>query len=222
MSFNSKYEGQEVEQLLDIVANGGAGGGSSAYPQINHGTSDTTFTLTPNTLHVWDEVASLDLTLGEPREGIVNEYIFQFSSGNVATTLTLPEGLKWVEGISPFVLANRCYQVSIVNGFVLMAEFNHYIVNEINMEYDYYDGNIHCTAKYPLARTLYLFTESGHRWELPEGEQYIELGWGSAQGTWDLLISLTDNINEAFVGEINDGTYLYRIPEELNIFIPEE
>lgn len=24
-----------------------------AYPEINHGTSDTTFTLTPNTFHVW-------------------------------------------------------------------------------------------------------------------------------------------------------------------------
>lgn len=30
MSYNSKYTGQEVEQLLDTVANGGTGGGNSS------------------------------------------------------------------------------------------------------------------------------------------------------------------------------------------------
>ena len=72
MSYNSKYSGEQVENLLDLVASGGTGGGSGSssnssgvYIEVNHGTSDTTFTLTPNTFHIWDEVNALTLTLGD-------------------------------------------------------------------------------------------------------------------------------------------------------------
>ena len=43
---------------ITITSSGGA------YPEVNHGTGDTTFTLTPNTFHVWDEVTSLTLNFG--------------------------------------------------------------------------------------------------------------------------------------------------------------
>lgn len=36
----------------DITISGESSGGSGAYAEINHGTSDTTFTLTPNTFHI--------------------------------------------------------------------------------------------------------------------------------------------------------------------------
>ena len=112
MSYNSKYTGQQVEALLDIVTQGGA------YAEVNHGTSDTTFTLTPNAFHIWDEVASLDLSFGEEVVDVVNEFVFQFTSGATATTLTLPDTIQWVE--QPTIEANKTYQVSIVNNIGLI------------------------------------------------------------------------------------------------------
>lgn len=90
-------------------------------PLINHGTTDTTLELSPNVLHTWGEVASLTLTLGNGRNGIVNEYIFQFASGETATMLTLPDFIKWSS--EPVISPNKMYQVSIVDGLGLIAEF---------------------------------------------------------------------------------------------------
>ena len=89
---------------------------STAYPQVNHGTSDTTFALTPNVLHVWDEVAELSLTLANPTDtNIANEYLFQFTSGATATTLTLPDTIKWANDAPIDIAENMIYQVSILN-----------------------------------------------------------------------------------------------------------
>lgn len=124
MSYNSKYTGKQVEELLDQIANGGgtSGGGSAAYPIVEHGTSDTTFTLTPNTFHVWDEVATLDLSFGEETSGVANEYLFQFTSGATATTLTLPDSVKWTN--EPTIAENKIYQISVLKGLGSMLEFN--------------------------------------------------------------------------------------------------
>lgn len=83
--------------------------------EINHGTSDTTFTLTPNTMHIWGEVANLNLSLPSDTNNLLDEFIFTFtcpSSG--ATTLTLPATIGWVQ--EPELEAGKTYQVSIVNG----------------------------------------------------------------------------------------------------------
>lgn len=94
-------------------------GGSVAYAEVSHGTSDTTFTLTPNTFHVWDEVASLDLSFGEETSGVANEFLFQFTSGATATTLTLPDTVEWVNG-ALMIEADKTYQISIVNNIGLI------------------------------------------------------------------------------------------------------
>lgn len=144
MSFNSKYKSSAIEGILDsvdgkqdklvsgtniktingtsllgsgnIVISGGGGGGSSAYSEVNHGTSDTTFALTPNTFHIWEEVTSLTLTLGGETMGVANEFLFQFNSGSTATTLTLPDSLKWANDSAPTIEANKIYQISILKG----------------------------------------------------------------------------------------------------------
>lgn len=97
--------------------------GSVAYPLVNHGTSDATFELTPNVMHVWDEMSVLTLTLGEEVEGVVNEYVFQFESGATATTLTLPSDLVWANGEALAPEASKTYQVSIVNGYAVYLVF---------------------------------------------------------------------------------------------------
>ena len=108
----------------NIVIEGGSGGGSSsggngAYAEVNHGTSDTTFTLTPNTFHVWEEVAALDLSFADETAGIANEFLFQFTSGATPTTLTLPDTIKWVT--EPNIEANKTYQVSVVNNIGIIV-----------------------------------------------------------------------------------------------------
>ena len=94
----------------------------SAYPVINHGTNDTTFTLTPNTFHVWGTVSTLTLTFGSELSNIINEYIFQFTSG-ASTTLTLPNTIKWANDITPTIVANKSYVVSVVNNLAVFTEF---------------------------------------------------------------------------------------------------
>lgn len=93
---------------------GGGGGGSSAYEEVNHGTSDRTFELTPNTFHVWDEMTALTITLGAETAGVANEYLFQFTSPATPTSLTLPDDIKFSEDLT--IEANKIYQISILKG----------------------------------------------------------------------------------------------------------
>lgn len=152
MSYNSKHKSREIEEILDsvegkqdklvsgtniktingtsllgsgnIVISGGGGSssGSGAYAEVNHGTSDTTFTLTPNTFHIWDEVANLTLTLGSETSGVANEFLFQFTSGATATSLTLPDDIKWANDSAPTIAENMIYQVSILKGMASVLE----------------------------------------------------------------------------------------------------
>ena len=89
---------------------------------VNHGTADTTFTLTPNAMHVWGEVAQLSLTLGAPIPNVVNEYAFEFQSPATPTTLSLPATLKWYNNYTPTIRAGKRYQASIVNDVIIMGE----------------------------------------------------------------------------------------------------
>lgn len=115
------------ESLLgegDIVISGGNSSSGGTYALVEHGTNDTTFTLTPNTFHVWDEVTNLTLILGSETIGIANEYLFQFTSGTTATTLSLPSDLKWANDSAPTIEPNMIYQVSILKGLASVLEFS--------------------------------------------------------------------------------------------------
>lgn len=92
-----------------------------AYPLENH--TEATLEITPNVLHVWGEMTALTVTLGAEVEGRANEYLFQFSSGATATTLTLPSDLVWANGEALAPEANKTYQVSIVNGYAVYSAF---------------------------------------------------------------------------------------------------
>ena len=135
----------------NIVISGGGGGsssGSGAYAEVNHGTSDTTFTLTPNTFHVWDEVASLTLTLGSETSGVANEFLFQFTSGATATSLTLPDDIKWANDTAPTIAENMKYQISVLNGLAVALEFSNAAALIDNL--CTYDGSKTVTFQYPV------------------------------------------------------------------------
>ena len=109
-AYTSSYTGQQIDAAIGAVPNK-----ADKIQEVNHGTSDTTYAVTPNTLHIWGEVASLALTLVAPADStIVNEYIFRFISGSTPTTLTLPSSIVWING-APEIEANTTYECSIVN-----------------------------------------------------------------------------------------------------------
>ena len=81
---------------------------------VNHGTSDTTFALTPNVLHTWGTVNSLTLTLASGSSTYVDGYWFKFTAGSSFTSLTMPSGVNWVT--EPEIEAGKTYEVMIVDG----------------------------------------------------------------------------------------------------------
>jgi hypothetical protein len=76
--------------------------------------------INPNILYIFGTMTSLNLTLATPTDSTrVNEYMFEFTSGATATTLTLPSSVKWIG--SNGVAASMVYQVSIVNNLAVMG-----------------------------------------------------------------------------------------------------
>lgn len=67
-----------------------------------------------NKFYKFGEVSTLNITLAAITDTTqLNEYMFEFISGATATTLTLPNTIKWLE--TPSIEANKVYQCSIVN-----------------------------------------------------------------------------------------------------------
>lgn len=110
MGYNSKYTGQQVDNLLDSIDEK-----QSKIPVINHGTNDTSgFIIDPNKYHKWGEVSSLEISgIEAPSNDVYTEYMFEFASGATATTLSLPAIIKFENEV--VIEANKTYQVSIVN-----------------------------------------------------------------------------------------------------------
>lgn len=100
---------------------GGAGGGSKL---VNHLNTDTNVTIKPNEMHVWGEMTSLTIQLGEiENPNIVNEYMFQFTSPKKEnpTSLALPSTIKWYNDYTVPVVNGKIYQASIINNIIVMG-----------------------------------------------------------------------------------------------------
>jgi len=91
--------------------------------QVNHGTADTTFALTPNILHVWGVVPQLSITLAPQVPNIINEYMFEFQSPeDTPTNFNRPQNVKWANDYEQPIKANKRYQGSIVNNVMIIVE----------------------------------------------------------------------------------------------------
>lgn len=73
----------------------------------------------PNKYYKWGEILTLNITLGTPVKDTINEYMFEFKSGEIPTTLTVPQEIKWIGNTT--IEANKTYQISIVNGIGVIA-----------------------------------------------------------------------------------------------------
>lgn len=79
-------------------------------------------TIKPGIFYVWGEMPALDITLAPPSNTtILNEYMFQFNSGDPATTLALPVSVIFPSEVK--IKAGKTYQVSIVNNLGVIGEF---------------------------------------------------------------------------------------------------
>ena len=77
--------------------------------------------LSPNTYYKFGRCTSLTIALGTEVPGILNEYMFEFLSGVTPTVLNLPQTVKWNNGNTPIIEANKKYIVSIVSNIAVIV-----------------------------------------------------------------------------------------------------
>jgi len=95
---------------------------SSRIPVIDK-TSDSfsSFAIDANKMYMFGTRSSLTITLNAGESGIVNEYMFQFTSGSTATTLNVPSSVTWLK--DPDIQTNKKYAVSIENNLGVIGEW---------------------------------------------------------------------------------------------------
>lgn len=89
---------------------------------------ETDVTIDPNVMNVWtSEVSSLTIAFGSGPTGKVAHYMMQFTPAS-GFTMTLPSGIRWVNGDEPDWTDGSTYQVSIENGLAIFAEWEAEVV----------------------------------------------------------------------------------------------
>lgn len=89
---------------------------------VDHGTSNTTFTMTPNVLHKWDTITSLTLTFPTSNNSYVDEYKAVFTAGT-NFSMAVPDTMKWVNGQIPSFTEGIQYELSILDSRILICSF---------------------------------------------------------------------------------------------------
>ena len=115
VSKETTYSSVKIEELVDGCSNG--------IPLIDK-TSDTSsaFDIEPNKMYMFGDRTTLTINLLPGESGVVNEYMFQFTSGNVATTLNVPLTMTWLK--EPDIQTGSIYQVSIENNLGVIGEWD--------------------------------------------------------------------------------------------------
>ena len=84
--------------------------------------SNSSFTIKPNYKYIFGERSALTISLEPVTDStIVNHYMFEFTSGSTATTLSLPASIKWTT--EPSIKPNKIYQISIENNLGVIQEW---------------------------------------------------------------------------------------------------
>lgn len=63
------------------------------------------------------------LTFDTEVSGFANEYLIQFTSGTTATTLSLPDTVKWANENAISIESGKTYSISILNNLAVFAVF---------------------------------------------------------------------------------------------------
>lgn len=69
-------------------------------------------------------LSTLTITLSSINNNtILNEYFIEFTTSSSGTTVSLPSGIKWMNGATPTFEASTTYQISIVNNLGTWVKF---------------------------------------------------------------------------------------------------
>ncbi len=109
-STDSQYP--SAKAVYDALQNVGGGGGSANRPIVKHGNADTIFTLTPNTVHQWEHVAALSLTIPQD-DSYELEFFVLVEPNSSDFILTMSSNMQWANGDIPAFEANKQYEINI-------------------------------------------------------------------------------------------------------------
>ena len=109
-------DGRTVE---DAIKTAGGGGGMAV---IDHGTEDTTFTLTSGVIHRWDNIDSLTLSIPKDAEGVISSYRIMFIADSTFV-LSLPANIVWANNKAPYFEDGMRYEINIIGNCALWAKF---------------------------------------------------------------------------------------------------
>ena len=83
--------------------------------------TDTTTSIYPNKLNKWGSVSGLSIGFESGASGRTNEYMMEFTVSGSSFELTLPSGVRWIDGEQPDWEDGTTYQVSILNNLAVAA-----------------------------------------------------------------------------------------------------
>ena len=168
---------------------------------VNHGTSNTTFALTPNILHVWGTINSLTLSLVTDTDNYVDGYWFKFTAGSSFSALTLPTGVVWAA--EPEIEAGKTYEVMIVDSLAS------YLADGIENNYATKQW-VQSNAQSPLVSGTNIKTINNES-ILGSGNITIQGGSGNVSSTTvNTIVYLSEADYEAL--STKDSSTLYIIP----------
>lgn len=122
---NSKVDKSDIKTIngQPILGGGDLTISQSKISIVNHGSSDTNFTLTSGVLHKWSDINNLTLNIPEDVDGTCEEYSVVFSTVD-GFSLTIPAKFRWQNSIIPTFEPNKEYELNIRDGKVLCSAFN--------------------------------------------------------------------------------------------------
>ena len=90
--------------------------------QASAGTSSSPISIKPNCLNRWTTpVGALYVSFAQGTSGVVSEYMLEFTVSGDNFFLTLPDGVRWLDGEAPDWESGYTYQVSILNNMAIAA-----------------------------------------------------------------------------------------------------
>ena len=92
-----------------------------AYSTVVVNQTDTTVSIEPNKLNKWGAVSSLTIGFTSGASGRTNEYMLEFVASGDNFSLSLPAGVRWVDGEEPLWEDGWTYQVSVLNNLAIAA-----------------------------------------------------------------------------------------------------
>ena len=157
---------------------------------VEHGTSDTTFTMTPNVLHKWDVIDSLVLTFPMDEGNYVNSYKAVFTAASDSFSLALPYYYKWVNDEVPIFEEGMQYEISFEGARVLWSKFVQPVKFGL-LEYAESDGVDYVLTDIILDSRIYGFKHKSAPLFAPGGSSNVALaGTRSASGQANTIFTM--------------------------------